>query len=258
MSTLISNLSGFKYFFKGLACMFHSGLKRFTVIPVIINIVVFSIAMWFGFSWVSDLSQNIVNEYLPSWLSWVSYIFNFLIFSILLVLVFYFFCTIALIIGAPFYSILAEKVQKIFYNDAPFSSTMSISETIQDVPHIILLEIKKLYYRIPIMLTSLILIFVPLIGQLSAIILTSWCYSLDYTSYSYENNRYKLKTTRQNIKENWLLCLSFGCAVWAALLIPFLNLIMIPAAVVGATMLWNEKLRISLPEPDDLPKKLED
>ena len=74
-------------------------------------------------------------------------------------------------------------------------------------------------------------------------------------AFFYENNRYSLRVSRKNLTDNKLLCISFGCTVWAALLIPFFNLIMIPVAVAGGTMLWYEKLKPALPAVgDDFPE----
>ncbi len=255
MNDNFNRLQGFKYFFKGLSILGTKGLRRFIILPFLINIVIMGTGLWFGFDLATDWTAAMSANYLPGWLQWLTYIINPIIFICFLVIIFYTFTLFALTLGAPFYSILSEKVQTVFYGDEPFSSKMSVGDTVKDIPHIIFLELRKLFYRIPFMIASILVMLFPIIGQLGAIILTSWCNAMDYTSYGYENNRYSLRVSRKNLTEHKLLCLSFGCTVWAALLIPFVNLIMIPVAVAGGTMLWYEKLKPDLPLiGDDFPK----
>ena len=243
MNDTFNRLQGFRYFFKGMSILGTKGLRRFIILPFLINIVIMGTGLWFGFGIARDWTSALTVSYLPDWLQWLTYLVDPIIFICFLVIIFYTFTLFALTLGAPFYSILSEKVQTVFYNDEPFSSKMSVGDTIKDIPHIIFLELRKLFYRIPFMIASILVMLFPIIGQLGAIILTSWCNAMDYTSYGYENNRYSLRVSRKNLTEHKLLCLSFGCAVWAALLIPFVNLIMIPVAVAGGTMLWYEKLK---------------
>lgn len=255
MTENFSKLQGFRYFFKGMRILATKGLRRYIVLPFLINVLIMGTGLWFGFGMARDWTSAMTASYLPDWLQWLTYLVDPIIFICFLVIIFYTFTLFALTLGAPFYSILSEKVQTIYYNNEPFSSKMSVKETIKDIPHLVFLELRKLMYRIPFMIVSIILMFIPVIGQAGAIILTSWCNAIDYTSYGYENNRYSLKVSRKNLTENKLLCISFGCTVWAALLIPFINLVMIPVAVAGGTMLWYEKLKPALPASgDDFPK----
>ena len=255
MTDNLSKLQGFRYFFKGLRILATKGLRRYIVLPVLINILIMGSGLWFGFGMAVDWTSSLTANYLPEWMQWLTYVVDPIIFICFLVIIFYTFTLFALTLGAPFYSILSEKVQTIYYNNEPFSSKMSVNETLKDIPHLVFLELRKLMYRIPFMIASLIMMFIPFIGQIGAIILTSWCNAIDYTSYGYENNRYSLRVSRKNLTDNKLLCISFGCTVWAALLIPFFNLIMIPVAVAGGTMLWYEKLKPALPAVgDDFPE----
>ena len=64
-----------------------------------------------------------------------------------------------------------------------------------------------------------------------------------FFDYGFENNHVSFKNTRTSIASHKTVCLSFGLAAWVGLLIPFLNLVMIPAAVCGGTLLWHERLK---------------
>ena len=61
-----------------------------------------------------------------------------------------------------------------------------------------------------------------------------------------KNNKITFKETRQTLVKHKCLLLSFGIGAWAILLIPFLNILMMPIAICGATILWVERIRPDL------------
>src|SRR3990167_7736677 len=103
-------LAGIHYFFSGFFLITLPGLRRFVVIPLLINIAVFIILFM--------LTRNLVGEFnawfaalLPSWLRWLSWILWILFIASFFLFFVYAFVTIANIIAAPFNSFLSEKVE---------------------------------------------------------------------------------------------------------------------------------------------------
>jgi CysZ protein len=58
-----------------------------------------------------------------------------------------------------------------------------------------------------------------------------------------ENGGLRFAQTRKLLHRRRGLSLGFGGAVAVALLLPGINLLVMPAAVAGATLLWVERLR---------------
>ena len=58
------------YFFRGLSLIHTKGLKRFVLVPLSINLVLFSFAFYFLLQQVNALVAA-VQQYLPSWLHWL-------------------------------------------------------------------------------------------------------------------------------------------------------------------------------------------
>lgn len=238
------HISGFLYILKGAKLCFKKGNKRYLILPFFINIIVYTIGLYFLFGSTTAYLNDVFNNHIHEYLSWLSWIVIPIVNIILFIIVIYFFTTIALTIGSPFFTSLAMNVQEELTQEKFADS--SFKDTLKEIPPTILLECKKLIYRIPILIVSLILLFIPLFGQILAVLLNSWCLSIDFTSYAFENNKITFKETRQTLVKHKCLLLSFGIGAWAILLIPFLNILMMPIAICGATILWVERIRPDL------------
>jgi CysZ protein len=241
MNFISSFIEGIKYFFKGISLCKQKELRKFMYLPLLLNIVITSIGLYFAFSEAFSFSEELIANYLPSWLSFIKWLVTLILWVLIFILVIYTFTTITLLIGSPFYSILSEKTEKFISNKQIVE--LSTKDLIKDIPHIIGLEILKFLYRIPILLISFICLFIPVFGPIIIAMLSSWGCAMDYTSYGFENNRISLKLTRKALSSQKPLCFGFGLCVWACMLIPIINFFIVPAAVCGGTALWNQKFR---------------
>lgn len=241
MSEYCQTKIGIKYFFKGLSLCLHPSLRKFVFIPLLLNIIITSIALYFAFSGAFDLSEYITKTYLPDWLSFLKWLISTILWLIIFVITIYSFSAITLLIGSPFYSILAEKTESLISGKKPIDS--SIVDVIKDIPHTIGLELLKFIYRVPLLIFNLIFLFIPVIGPILIALISSWGCVMDYTSYSFENNKISFRETREALGENKTVCLTFGLTVWLTMLIPVINFVIVPVAVCGGTSLWVECLR---------------
>lgn len=233
--------NGIKYFFQGLRLCIHKGMKRYMLVPIIINIFIIIIGCYASISWACNYTGELIAGSLPEWLFWIKYLVFPIIFAAIILITLYLFTTITLIVGAPFYSLLSEKAESILINEP--TPDVPISQTIRETPAMVGRELAKLIYRLPFIILNLFMLFIPIIGQVVIIYTGSWCYALDFTSYGFENNHISLKKTFAVANNHKRVLLAFGCCVWLAMLIPFLNLLMVPAAVCGGTILWVKVLR---------------
>ena len=64
---------GMEYFFSGFKLISQKGLKRFVLIPLLINILLFGSSLFFLFGWLRD-GFNAVTAMLPEWLSWLEWL----------------------------------------------------------------------------------------------------------------------------------------------------------------------------------------
>jgi len=66
--------------------------------------------------------------------------------------------------------------------------------------------------------------------------------SVQYTDYAADNNGISFSELRRRLGGDRINSFGFGLAVYLMMLIPLLNLVLIPAAVAGGTVLWVERL----------------
>jgi CysZ protein len=172
------------------------------------------------------------------WLLWLLFILT------VLVVLFYTFSLVANLIAAPFNGLLAERVEKMI---APASSAPrpSADSSWRDLLFSPLAELRKLLYFVVWAIPLVVLSFVP-VANVAAPVLwavsTSWMLALEYADYPLGNRGLNLRAQRRLLRQRWPLTLGFGGMTLLFTLIPGLNLLVMPAAVIGATLMWNKEL----------------
>jgi len=81
------------------------------------------------------------------------------------------------------------------------------------------------------------------IAPLLWILFGAWMMAVQYADYGADNNELSFSALRQRLGRNTLDALLFGILAYVVVAIPFLNLLLIPAAVAGGTVFWVEHLR---------------
>ena len=240
---------GFHYFLQGWQLISKKGLKRFVVIPILLNILLLSILFWF---FITSIQHQIDAFMLliPIWLQWLSSIL--MIFTTLLILLCYYFIfnTLSGFIIAPFNGVLAEEVEILLSGEK--ISDDGLLDVVKDIPRTIHREWQKLCYSVPRLLILFLLSFIPLIGQsfvpILFFIFTSWMMAIQYCDYPFDNHKIPFTTMKYALRQHSVLNITFGTLVTFCSFIPFINFVIIPVAVCGATAIWVDKYRINLKE----------
>ena len=230
------------YFFRGLKMLWHPKLCIFVIMPILINIVLFILVLIVSIHYFDALVHWLLH-FLPHWLAWLSWLL-WLLFVITGIVVFaYLFTLVSNIIGAPFNGLLAEKVQALVTGKLPSDNT-TWQDTIKDIPREIGRAAKALFYYLPRALICLILLFIPFVQTVVPIlwfIFNAWMMSVQYLDYPMDNNKISFHDMLKKLSQRRLSNLSFGCCVLIGTMIPVINLIVMPAAVIGATLFWLDQ-----------------
>lgn len=232
---------GIEYLFAGFELITKPGLKRYVIIPLFINIVLFICLFILARHFMNEFNQWFAH-YLPHWLHWLSYILWVVFFASFFLVIVYTFVTLANLIAAPFNSFLAEKVELYLTGSIP--EERSLIDNIKDVPRIIGRQLSILAYYLPRALLILILFFVPIIQAFATILwflFHAWFMTLTYIDYPTDNHRVAMRDVRAFLKRQRLTAYGFGSAVLIVSMVPVLNFFVIPAAVAGATKYWIEE-----------------
>lgn len=237
-------LKGAQYLFKGFGLIHQKGIRRFAYIPMAINAILFSFAIWLGISKFDQWINNMMPSWIPEWLlGWIMWIIWPLFAALLSMLVFFTFSIIANFLAAPFNGVLAEAVERKLSGQVPLA--MSWQQIMKDTPSLLWNEVKKLAYVLLWILPLFILSWIPVLNIISPILwilFSSWMLALDYHDYPMGNHQLKFPQQRAILRQNRSLAIGFGLATLGATLIPFVNFLVIPAAVAGATALYMEQL----------------
>ncbi|BCL68858.1 sulfate transporter CysZ [Vibrio nigripulchritudo] len=237
--------SGIGYFFHGIELAFQPGIRRFVILPLLVNILLIGGAIYFLFS---NLNQWIDAwlSYLPDMLSWLSYLLWPLVALAILATFTYLFSTIANFVAAPFNGLLAEQLEAKLTGKT--LSDQSVMSLLKDVPRILGREWRKLMYYLPKALGLFILLLIPALGQTVGPILwflfSAWMLAIQYCDYPFDNHKVTFQDMRNDLKQNQSTSYGFGFMVSLFTMIPILNLFVMPVAVCGATAMWVDKYRL--------------
>ena len=239
---MISNpVTGAGYFFKGLSLLNKPGVRRFVIMPLLINILIFAGLIWLSADRFGGFIDWMTPS-LPDWLLWLTWLL-WLVFGLMAFIVLFFgFSILANLVGAPFNSYLAGAVEKYLTGQALPETGKSLW---QDVVEAILGELKKILYYLLWAIPLLIIGFIPGINLLAPVlwaVFGAWMLSLEYTDYPLGNYGLTFPAIRRKISEHRMLSLGFGGAVMLATLIPLFNFLVMPVAVADATALRVEHI----------------
>lgn len=235
---------GAGFFMRGLAMLPDKGIRLFVLVPLLINIFLFSGAIWLLFDqmgyWIDYLLSSILPDW--DWLQFLRYLLWPLVAGFVLITVYYSFSVVANIIAAPFNGILSEKVEQrlrgVTLTDSGWKEIVAL------IPRTVAREVSKLLYYLPRLLFLLILTFIPVLGMLAPILLflfSCWMMAIQYCDYPMDNNRVSFRDMKDSLKQRRLTSVGFGGLVSVGMMIPLVNLLVMPAAVIGATIFWVEE-----------------
>jgi CysZ protein len=186
--------------------------------------------------------SNWITSFLPHWLQWLYWliwILSLLFSGIILIFV----STILVnIVAGPFNSILSEKV--IAYLQIQDNPTQI--SVLRALPASFLRQMKFIIYYLPRALFYLILFIIPVVQIGAAIfwfMFNGWVFTMQYLDYPMDNHGVSIAKMRDLMSQKQGLCLGFGSAVVLFAMIPLVNFVVVPVAVVGATVMWAKEFR---------------
>ena len=231
-------ITGFQYFIKGMHLVNKPGVRRFVLIPLGVNIILYIFLIWLGVHYFSKLS-TILLDHIPSWFAWIINILWVIVFIIITLFMYLTFNIIANLLAAPFNGILSEKLQTQLLKQSRHSSAGFIVTFFNSFKR----QIQFILYYLLRVVIMLILFCIPIIHLAFPVLwifFNAWMLSLQYLDYPMDNNGISFKHHKIWMQNNKGLILGFGCAVTLFNLIPVINFIIMPVAVCGATLMWVE------------------
>jgi CysZ protein len=234
--------NGARYMLRGVRLITQPALRPFVIVPVLINVAVFSVAIWYAVTRFEGLMERLAST-VPAWLQWIDWLLWPLFILALLIIVFFGFSLLANLIASPFNGLLAEKAEALITGQ-PVQDNQDFKRLLRELPTTLIDELRKLIYAALWTLPFLLLAFiVPVIGPLIWFLFTAWMLAVEYSDFPMGNHGLLFADMRARLRQRRMLSLGFGSAAAGLTMLPILNFIAMPASVVGATVLWVEELQ---------------
>ncbi|MGR9105513.1 MAG: sulfate transporter CysZ [Gammaproteobacteria bacterium] len=222
---------------RGLRLVFRPEFRRYVWIPVLLNSVLFGAAFWLSGSYFAAFLEWLI----PDWLNWLRY-FLWPVFGLIFLLGSMFsFTLVANLLGSFFYGSLARKVRSGFPDDRAGGEMRSAEGGwIRDFSS----EIRRLFYYLTRALVLLPMFVIPglnLIAPFLWLMFSAWFLGLEYMAYSLDESGLTFPEQRRLLKPYRIAVTAFGGLAILGLAVPILNLVVPPAAVIGATLYVRNK-----------------
>lgn len=234
------------YLLRGLKLLGAPGVRRFVWVPLAINVAVFgALGLWLGArltGWIAAVPW-LAGEDAFFLLRWLANALEALVGIVLVVALAWVYTLVANVVGAPFNGLLAERVEAHLTGRPPPPGGTFV-ELVRQVPRTLRSEISKLVYLALWAVPLLLLPFVPVLNALSPAIVAlfaAWVFSLEYLDYPMGNRGALFGEVRRAAGARRTTALGFGGAVALASAVPLANLVVMPAAVAGATALYLDR-----------------
>ncbi|HEX6872146.1 MAG TPA: EI24 domain-containing protein [Micromonosporaceae bacterium] len=153
------------------------------------------------------------------------------------VLSFLVFTALTLLIGQPFYEAISKRVEDRLGgipDEIDVSFWRSLPRTVGD-------SLRLMVFSLGGGVVIFLLGLIPLVGQVAAAVLGAllggWVLALELTSVPFERRGLRFADRRRALRQRRPMALGFGVATFVCFLIPLGAVLVMPAAVAGATLL---------------------
>ncbi|UCB54397.1 MAG: sulfate transporter CysZ [Thiotrichales bacterium] len=229
---MVNYIKGINDCLSGFGLIFKSGIRRYVVIPLLINTVLFGGAIYLLYQQMDRWMEKL----LPDWLAWLEWLIVPLFFLTIIVVVFFTFTLVANLIAAPFNSYLSASVEHKLTGSRPENL---VSEPVwKTVVRTVGAEIRKTIYFLLWLIPLALLTIIPVINIVAPFawfLFAAWSFSIEYTDAPLGNRGMLFKEIRNYNRSNRMRSLGLGTGVFLMTSVPVLNFLAMPVAVCAAT-----------------------
>lgn len=216
---------------RGLRQMWQPGLRRYVLVPLVVNAALFIAAM----AWLLTALDSTLREWLPDWLAGLLYpVFAFALGLLTLLLSTQF----ANLLAAPFNSRLAQRVEALLGHAPDIPARPLWAEALFTLGG----EMRRLIHFLGWALALLAMGFVPILGLLAPfgwLLLGAWLMALQYLDYPLGLRGLDFPAQRRMLRRHLGFSLGFGLSAQLLHLLPGPNLLAMPACVTAACTAWR-------------------
>lgn len=262
-------------FREGLGCVTEGyrlvrtpALRPFLIVPVLINIVLFTVLGYAGYSLLSGLLDAWNWQVaLPDWLSWLQGsldaalgFLRWIIFIALILLMIFImgnvFTMATHLLAGPFLGVLGEKVERQLREVSyPQHSWQQILQRTLKREWV-----KMRYWALRALglaiLTTICYLLPPLqvVTPVLWYLFGAWIMAMSYLDVAADNNGLDFPGLLAQMRQHRQATLGFGGAVLILTATPLVNLFIVPVAVAGGVVFWVRRIQPGLAETQCLSR----
>jgi CysZ protein len=222
------------------------------LVPAVISAVIMTVAFAVLVYFISDLAALVTwfaDDWSRSLRATVRVLAGAAILGLAAVLAVLTYTAITLIIGDPFYEEISKQVEQRYgavpdEPDVPW--WVSMRRNLVD-------SLRLLALTLALGVPMFVLGFIPLVGQtvvpVLEAVLGGWFLAVELTGIPFNRRGLRLRDRRRLLAANRALALGFGVPIFVIFLVPFVAVVLIPAAVAGSTLLARRVLGLPHEQP---------
>lgn len=242
----LPHFGGAGYLLSGFALVWSAPLRRYVLWPLILGAALWALAAVALLGQASALVGALAAR-LPDWLDPLAWLVWPLLVIALAFSFAYGFALVVALLAAPFYAALARRVELAFDPGAPAPPQSPLH---REVLRTVLGELRKLGYFALVGAPLLVSLWIPGLNLITGplwLAWGAWLVALEYLDFAAGNHGNDFRAVRSLARRTPARALGFGAATLLALSVPLLNLVAMPAAVIGATLWWTDLRRRGAP-----------
>ena len=212
-------------------------IRRFVIVPVLVNAIIFGIGLYYLLgltdAWILTVTDYTRDSLLLGWVNSIGAMLWWVLFVVLALVLSFLLTITSNWILAPFLGLLAEAVLKYEGIHVPNLKLRAL------VAHALSREWRKLRYFLPKILGVLLLYLLPIINLFAPVIwalFSCWMLSIQYIDYYTDTLGERFDNTLQLTKKSRRTTFMHGGVITLLTIIPLLNWLIVPAAVVASTL----------------------
>jgi CysZ protein len=233
----VSFAAGVRAFLDGAQLARAPGLRRYTWMPLLVSLVIVVGGLAVALAYVGDVAAWLVAQ-LPDWLGFLGYVLVPLLYLLTVLGGAWLFALLAVLVASPFLGDLSIAVERMASGTGPEHIPSLWASVLGSIGR----EVRKLGYYLPRLLLVFVLTLIPVLNALAPLLwfaFGAWIMAIQFCDYPTENRARPFRDTLTLLQRNRATALGYGSCATLLMSIPLVNLLFIPAAVAGGTLLWQ-------------------
>jgi len=217
----------------------HRVLWKYAAAPAVLGAMVFGGSYYLVYRFYSRFAASLE----------VTQRFGVVIYSVvlgiliafLLLILFFLFGRIVSALAAPFNEMISKKTEELVSGvtaESPFSLAALFKDTGRALAH----SFKLLGLYVALLVGALVLLLIPGIGALlyavMGVVTSALLFAFEYFGYSMDRRRFSWQEKMKLFRSKPQSVLGFGLGVVVLGYVPVVNVLFIPASVIGGTLLF--------------------